>query len=529
MEKIRALVLADISFDKYRMMRGRNKMENNSGPVLAMYDIRGKQEFIYKCNRLKEIAGASFVIRDCFKDYLYPVAMSDAVKMELKLEINKGIFHDDNTPFTKEGFAKHIEDGYVGEVVYEGGGNFLLLYKDADTFKKVTYHFTRELIEKVGTLRVLGTYISDVNFDDYEADRKRLYKKHHENEWNESNIAPCATLPIVQVDRRTSLPLVEHHNTVANVIEKVSKESLVKYKKYEEECQNTNMGEVILDKIVRKKGEDSLLAIIYIDGNNMGAQVEKRCEGKTSYKDCVKELRQFSKEIQKDYIDDRMKNIDKKLEDKYQSSSKRRLVIGAGDEINIICNAHDAFDCVKEYLMKLPEGCSSCAGVAVFHSHAPYADVYRIAEECCETGKDKMKELGLKEASFMDFHYCRGAIGVSLEDARKIDADTDISRPWLIKLGSREENKFNLVDVDTVTKMQKILNAFGRTNVKGLLSAAKNGDVELEMELMRIKAHMSEEKRKTVDFAFLDGMDKELRRKLIYDMVTVYDLWFTKE
>lgn len=48
-------------------------MENKY--VLAMYDIRGKQEFIYRSGKIKEIMGASWIIRDLFKDYLYDAAI----------------------------------------------------------------------------------------------------------------------------------------------------------------------------------------------------------------------------------------------------------------------------------------------------------------------------------------------------------------------------------------------------------------------------------------------------------------------
>ena len=43
-------------------------------PVLAMYDIRGKQDFIFRTNKLQEIVGGSWIIRDLYKDYLYPAA-----------------------------------------------------------------------------------------------------------------------------------------------------------------------------------------------------------------------------------------------------------------------------------------------------------------------------------------------------------------------------------------------------------------------------------------------------------------------
>ena len=86
-----------------------------------------------------------------------------------------------------------------------------------------------------------------------------------------------------------------------------------------------------------------------------------------------------------------------------------------------------------------------------------------------------------------------------------------------------------LVEIGTVDRVQKFFNQLGRSNVKGLLEPARYSAADLERELERIKAHMSEEKRKQTDFACLDLLDKEMMRKLIYDMVAVYDLWFQRD
>jgi hypothetical protein len=75
-----------------------------------MYDVRSKQAFIYRSNSLKEIAGGSILIRDCFKNYLYPAAKYVG---SLNHAPN-GIFADQDVPFTPEGFEQHIKDGYIG-------------------------------------------------------------------------------------------------------------------------------------------------------------------------------------------------------------------------------------------------------------------------------------------------------------------------------------------------------------------------------------------------------------------------------
>lgn len=517
--------------------------------VLAMYDIRGKQEFIFRSNRIKEIIGGSCIIRDCFEDYLYPVSKEYC-------KDDKGIYHEE-TAFSVQGFEKHIEEGYVGEVVYDGGGNFLVLFKDKEIFREITYTFTKKVYQEIGTLRILATCVPIEDFNDFNKDRSRLYEEHRKNENLESNIAPCATLPIVQVDVRNSQALVCKMKTGSSIPQKVSKESLKKYQKYEAErkSKKSNMGTNFLDHLVTKKGEESMLAIIYIDGNNMGDKVKKCCEGKSSYEDCIAALREFSKDIQEKYIEKRLKDIDDLLEKKYHSKENetsnvvsghrllfsggegnRRLILGAGDEINLICNARDAFEIVKLYLAGLKKDestASSCAGISIFHSHAPYADAYRIAEECCESGKQRMKKSGANDVSLVDFHYCQGVIGTSLEEIRKHEGETDSSRPWIVNIADSEKEKMSdCVHVsEEIEQMKAYLNVFGRSNIKGLMNAAKSSDAELKLEMKRMVAHMDQkikENNKEL-LEYVDKMDSTMLRKLVFDMVIVYDLWFKED
>lgn len=510
-------------------------MEKEKKPyVLAMYDVRGKQDFIFRTGRIKEIVGGSKIIEDIFEDYLYP---------------NAKIFHDPDTPFIpgntsdKNGFKDHLNQGYVGEVVYEGGGNYFLLFKDEDAFRVATYALTKAVKENIGTLRILGCCVpveDDLKY--FEADRKRLYAEHARLEASESNIELWPSLPIVQVDRRTSQPLVARWNDQwgeqKDVGGKVSQEIKAKYDKFAKNQRENedDYGEQVLDNIVKKHGEDSLLAVIYIDGNNMGAQVADlfKAGDVKDYESCVRKLRQFSKGIQEKYVDNRLKDINDYLNQKYSQNKKRRFVVFAGDEINFICNAHDAYDLVKVYLEKLPPGCSVCAGISIFHSHTPYADAYRIAEECCESGKSFMKKYNLKDTSFLDFHYCQGAIGLDLESIREKEVGDFISRPWLMKGGEEITvlEKQTVIKKERVEAMRAWLDMLGRSNVKGLLEAAKSSQAQLERARKRILAHMPEEKREKAKKLYekaIEGLEKREIRQLIFDLVTVYDLGFGKE
>ena len=554
---------------------------SNSKYALAMYDVRGKQEYIFKTNKLKEIVGGSCIIRDCFKEYLFPSAeeymrrkakkegiplSDDAVcgiynyndsenEPEYISEINKG------KEFSQKAFERMMQDEkcaarYAGEVVYEGGGNFFVLYKDKETCIEINKIFTRKLLKELYTLKVLCTYIELENgLLNFIEDRKKLYEKHRISEAEESVICPVNTLPFVQVDEVTSLPLTKYNE---NTRKKVSTEAEAKLAKHLD-VYNEKYGEKDLDKLVTRKGEESLLAVVYIDGNNMGAKVQNVLGTETSYDQCVKKLRETSEFIQKNYVEDRIKDIDQMLEEKAKKGKKKagkRLVVFAGDEINLICNARDAYDIAKTYLKGLhqvswkdsTEPCSACAGIAIFHSHAPYAQAYKVAEECCESGKTRMKKLEKarekegksKEVCYIDVHYCQKGIGMSLDDIREKEVGGLISKPWLLDMEDEKNTTSKMPEDITIMEIEKVVEALqmieSRTNVKDLAVAAKLSEGAFNLEMRRIYAHQSDEdiKRRMKEIFVQEdreefGQKYKKYRKMIYDIVIVYDLWFRKE
>ena len=554
---------------------------SNSKYALAMYDVRGKQEYIFKTNKLKEIVGGSCIIRDCFKEYLFSSAeeymrrkakkegiplsddevcgiynYNDSEKEpEYISEINKG------KEFSQKAFECMMQDEkcaarYAGEVVYEGGGNFFVLYKDKETCIEINKIFTRKLLKELYTLKVLCTYIELENgLVNFIEDRKKLYEKHRISEAEESVICPVNTLPFVQVDEVTSLPLTKYNE---NTRKKVSTEAEAKLAKHLD-VYNEKYGEKDLDKLVTRKGEESLLAVVYIDGNNMGAKVQNVLGTETSYDQCVKKLRETSEFIQKNYVEDRIKDIDQMLEEKAKKGKKKagkRLVVFAGDEINLICNARDAYDIAKTYLKGLhqvswkdsTEPCSACAGIAIFHSHAPYAQAYKVAEECCESGKTRMKKLEKarekegksKEVCYIDVHYCQKGIGMSLEDIREKEVGGLISKPWILDMEDEKNTTSKMPEDITIMEIEKVVEALqmieSRTNVKDLAVAAKLSEGAFNLEMRRIYAHQSDEdiKRRMKEIFVQEdreefGQKYKKYRKMIYDIVIVYDLWFRKE
>ena len=549
----------------------------DNGYVLCMYDIRGKQEFIYRSSKLKEIVGASLIIRDLFSDYLYKAAKKyrNGIK---DLGDQKAIkTYEPNAEeleqFSFSEFEQRMQgEQYIGEIVYDGGGNFLLLYKDKEAMKKTTEIFTKKILQEIGTLRVVATHITEISQNNYHSDNPSmpgdyeiLYQEHRFRENTALYTAPYGSLPIVQTDPGSSLPLTYMYDNApkdssasGKSYVKYSTESNAKLKKYWREAKDhgEEMGEKILDNIVAEtKGEDSMLAIFFIDGNAMGARLEACLQGKTTYDDCVNRLREFSREIQKTFVDDRKKDlrrVDEAQTQKKEKENRSRILIGAGDEMTIICKADRSYEIIKEYLSNLPSPYSSCAGAAIFHSHAPFADAYRIAEQCCEDGcKKYMKDHGLTLANLMDFEYCQGGIGLDLEEIRKENGDFNNSRPWLVERADemeggnaigeeawenensekiaelKQEGLLSLKDVEAFFQKLTLL---GRSNIKGLVVPASLSDTALKTELRRIIAHMSKTAKKGLEGSSdEDRLAYFLKNKgLLKDLVRMYDVGYGK-
>lgn len=530
------------------------------GYVLCMYDIRGKQEFIYRSSKLKEIVGASLIIRDLFEDYLYESAKiyRNKINEDFNDTDADAIFrYDPNKEkldrFSFEEFEKRMNgDQYIGEIVYDGGGNFLLLYKDENAMKNTTEIFTKKILKEIGTLKVVATYIGDISKDNYHSDDpknlgdyEKLYQKHRLRESTALYTLPYGSLPIVQTEPTSSLPLTYMYDNApadssasVKLYVKYSTETNAKLKKYWKEASNPGyeMGETVLDNIVAEtKGEDSMLAIFYIDGNAMGAKVQACLKGKKNYDDCVNLLREFSKKIQKTFIDDR--KVDMLKTDETKSSDKKnyksRILIGAGDEMTIICKADESYETIKEYLSKIPSPYSSCAGAAIFHSHTPFADAYRIAEQCCEdTCKNYMKKNGLTLANLMDFEYCQGGIGFSLKDIREENGDSYNSRPWLVESEVEEKGMTpdDLLSLQKVEDFHTKLSLLGRTNIKGLAVPVSLSETALRTELRRIIAHMSKDKKEKMEFESDTNIVEYFveNKKLLKDLVRMYDMGYGK-
>ena len=499
-----------------------------SGLVTALYDCRSKQEYIYRTNRINEISGGSDLLATLY--YRFVKLASENHHMKIKCDW-KGDWECDwklGCDFSLDSFKNSDLDA---EVLYVGGGNLLIIYRDEQRYIKANKILSRMLLDETYTVSIIASKVDTTeNFID---DRKKLYQENRIKKNTRTFTTPCNTLPFTQVDRLTYMPIVEKDFKKQ---ESHSRESKFKLKSYNNPLENydSKYADMLfqkelksltkvknLDDMTTKKGIENLLAVIYIDGNNMGQKVKDATKKKNGYTECVTALRKFSINTDTNFIrnpinaiNEYFKNYNKDKND--EDKRGYRLVISSGDEITLICNARMALPIVKTYFDTLiaksnsdNSNNSACAGIAIFHSHAPFADVYEIAEQCCESGKKRAHKNPGK--NYIDFHFCHAGITNELEAVRDFQEMGITSRPYEYV---EEFKKF--CDMGEKLKNKDI----GRSNVKALSDAIVKGYSYFRYEVSRINSRV-----KGKDFKL---SDTEEEMKLIYDVSLIYDIWFSE-
>ena len=504
--------------------------------LLALYDLRSKQEYIYRTNRIREISGGSALLSKVYERFI-------------KEAHGKGIKFFNNGNWKDMDFSlKAFEDSDCSaEVVYIGGGNLMVIYKSEEKYRAANRIFSRLLLDETWTVSavVSGVPVSG----NFIKDRAELYRRKALNKSTGNIAVPCSVLPFTQVDMRTYMPIVEKVND-KDKQESLSRESVCKLKAYEENNpdKNDELSAIYLDDLAADKGRESLLAIIYIDGNNMGAKLMQALGEETGYDKCVNALRRFSEKTDHDFVDAPIREVENMLTKKQAAGikyAKYRRVIAGGDEITLICNARIVPEILKVYFDTLDSENSlnyACAGVAIFHSHAPFADVYEIAEQCCESGKKcsrkYKREYNNKEyescANFVDFHFCRAGITNDMEIVRGKQENGLTARPY------RVDGEHNGYSYPEFIRFAKEVKEIGRANIKELAAAIIKGDSYYRYEIERINSrrfkikfaeeteHTDKTEPEKERLIHIDPKD-EKSKKMIFDIAQVYDLWFAGE
>lgn len=429
-------------------------MKKNS--VLAMYDVHGIQKYIYRTSRVKDTMGASSIIEN-----IVTILLDEAVEQAGCKEQSSLIWCDEN------GYIPYHDDDSRVKVLFVGGGNAYVLFDSRELCITVNQYMARDLLYKTYSLQ-LATAFVEVS-GDYQEDYQRLRQEMEEVKAHMTDSKPYGALPIMKTELETGYPL-----TYTDGTGEISTETHLKHKEKllleeSEESKKSNY-------LIEEKGVDSTLAVIHIDGNNMGLRIRKQLGEKTNYEDAVNCMRRLSYQINTSFknVYEQMEKLftEKCMELKRFRNKKEkqfiRKILVAGDDITYVCTGRIALATVQYFCQQISQktltglngrkeieenGFSVCAGVAFVGNHYPFDAAYAVAESCCESAKMKAKQpcytgssQTVRIGNFVDFQICRNVQVKDLDGVRRNEYVTYmgeelLNRPYCILTGT-EDSEF---------------------------------------------------------------------------------------
>lgn len=406
--------------------------------TVTVIDTTGKQKYIFNTNRLRENIGASFLLSQSTKEWI-----EDILEKDLGVPKNRQL--------------ESIETSDLkAEVIYAAGGNALILFKlrsDAVQFTKLLSK--RVLLQAPG----VNLLVAHSNFD---WDNDSLYTtvenlKSTEIEvqkYEQTPSVPLLSLSVTANCNSTQLPAVdvsekyieygEDEEVDSYLISTETREKLKAVRKANQRLQkelevdeNSYRFPYRIDNLGRTEEESSYVAVVHIDGNNMGNRFKECGQGKGN-RDYINDIRQLSQRIEEAGIES-LKVVTQFLIEsvkegkivgtlgefelkKFSEESEIlflpfRPLVYAGDDITFICDGRLGLELAGLFLetwekqtIKISDNqpLTACAGVSIVKTHYPFARAYKISEDLCQQAKrfvrKEREEQGKDYFSAIDWH-----------------------------------------------------------------------------------------------------------------------------
>ena len=314
--------------------------------------IKGIQGYIFASNELKEIIGASEIIKD--------------IEAEVK----------------KDQFIQDYQLSEKPRILLAAAGNIRLVIANKDDAQKILMRFAKDIMQKAYGITVVQAMIEvdDDKDETIKAHRHMLEQKI--NQQRNKGVLPLDMhINILKLDAKSSRPQYNEKKYG----EYRNKSTIQKLAKYDTSIKEKTDYEELSDL----SNQNGKIAVIHADGNGLGAFVK-------SY---TGDISAFSEALDR-ATETAFCRASEALEEK---GLKKREVILGGDDLTLICDASYALEFTQRYLEFFEEetanmagtggGLTACAGIAYAHEKFPLHYAMDLAEELCDHAKKHAKQI----------------------------------------------------------------------------------------------------------------------------------------
>ena len=348
--------------------------------ILFGASIYGIQSFIFQTNKLKDIIGASEIVK----------TVCDTI--------------------FKEEFLCN------GKLIINAAGNIKCIYENEQECMNAVLKFSKRVMEYAPGISISQAVVTfDEDNSDFNDACEILEEKLHAQR-NRPTKSINAGLIAINRSRTTGLP--------STTIDSKDNNAFI------DECTLSKRNAIGLNHDIELKlcsemfgahvkakdigldlkditGKNDWVAIIHIDGNGLGEVVSKIGQDPSRLHEFSEKLDVATKNAAKQTCKEIFGSIESK-----QVYPIRPVLMG-GDDLTVICRADIAFEFVQKYLRHFESESahtnhklSACAGIAYIKSSYPFHYGYKLAETLCGIAKTDAKSERILESTHGEIPSC---------------------------------------------------------------------------------------------------------------------------
>lgn len=441
--------------------------------TLTVLDTSGIQEYLFGANNLRQNAGASY-LADCATRLWVHQTLDKIVGKEAHNVLD---FDDIDHPFDE---TKTIQtEGVQAEVIYAGGGNTAILFKNATQAKTFTTQLTRKVLMDAPDLKLL---VAHQGFD-WENSAlgstsgivQSVMDQLQRLKQSQPPAQPLRGLGVTVDCVFTARPVVGYDSQERPVSaeswakQKAAKPADKRLERFLEKSVDLEQYDfpARFEDIGGSHEDSSYIAVVHADGNGMGKRVKAILEAHPQASQnaaYVKAMRAFSLSMQKaahkalnatvayfiaqicDTSEaDRHQHLVHKIYNQsgnaieLQNNEQNgkpylpfRPIVYGGDDVTFVCEGRLGLQLATYYLQQITEERLSDgekaygrAGVAITHAHYPFALAYELAESLCASAKQAIQiwqdapQQREKSITAIDWHFAINGMNEELKETRE--------------------------------------------------------------------------------------------------------------